>query len=482
MDKWASCVMLEDTLQKVIATLQTKISGINFNNWIKPATFTLQKDELSIEVPNKFIRDWITENYLELIQYELFKSTGVEHRVLFKIVTPQEKALAKKEPVETASSPSSTSLSATNVFEERGLPKGIQASAPSRPRNKSRLESLNPKYTFENFVVGSSNQFCHAASRAVANQPALAYNPLFIYGGVGLGKTHLINAIGVEVQNHHPELRVLYVHAEQFTNELINSIRYEKMFEFRKKYRESCDILLMDDIQFIAGKERTQEEFFHTFNYLYESRRQVVLTSDRFPKDIHQLEERLRSRFEWGLIADIQAPDTETRVAILKKKAAADRITLPDDVAMFLATQIRSNVRELEGSLIRLSAFSSLSGQAITLEMCQNVLKDILPGRHRAMSVEGIQKVVADHYRLKIADLKSPRRLKVLAVPRQIAMWLCRKHVKSSFPELGLKFGGKDHSTVVHAVQKIERLLEKDLSLRSEIDALEKQLQSLPLA
>jgi len=250
------------------------------------------------------------------------------------------------------------------------------------------------------------------------------------------------------------------------------------MFEFRKKYRESCDVLLMDDIQFIAGKERTQEEFFHTFNYLYESRRQVVVTSDRFPKDIPHLEERLRSRFEWGLIADIQAPDTETRVAILRKKAEADKISLPDEVAMFLATHVRSNVRELEGSLIRLSAFASLSGNTINLEMAREVLKDILPDRSRNMTVESIQKLVADHYNLKIADLKSARRLKVLTVPRQIAMWLCRKHVKSSFPELGMKFGGKDHSTVVHAVQKIDRLLQNDMTLRQEISSLEKRLET----
>lgn len=440
---------MSDTVQKVIATLQTKISGINFNNWIKPATFLLNDGILTVEVPNKFIRDWISENYLHLIKYELFKITGSEHQIQFSIL--------ENKPEENIP---------TKTVEEK-------------PQLKKRsAEALNPKYTFKNFVVGSSNQFCHAASKAVANLPALAYNPLFIYGGVGLGKTHLLNAIGIEVQRSHPELKVHYIHAEQFTNELINSIRYEKMFEFRKKYRESCDVLLMDDIQFIAGKERTQEEFFHTFNYLYESRRQVVVTSDRFPKDIPHLEERLRSRFEWGLIADIQAPDTETRVAILRKKAEADKISLPDEVAMFLATHVRSNVRELEGSLIRLSAFASLSGNTINLEMAREILKDILPDRSRNMTVESIQKLVADHYDLKISDLKSARRLKVLTVPRQIAMWLCRKHVKSSFPELGMKFGGKDHSTVVHAVQKIDRLLQNDMTLRNEISSLEKRLET----
>ncbi len=453
-----SVISMENAIQKVIATLQTKISGINFNNWIKPATFNLSQNQLTIGVPNKFIRDWITENYLHLIQYELFKITGSEHSIQFEML-PERPAESKI-----------AGASSLQVSELTNPPE-------AKPIRKVLSESLNPKYRFDTFVVGSSNQFAHAASRAVANLPALAYNPLFIYGGVGLGKTHLINAIGLEIEQR-TDLRVLYVHAEQFTNELINSIRYEKMFEFRKKYRESCDILIMDDIQFIAGKERTQEEFFHTFNFLYESRRQVVLTSDRFPKDIPQLEERLRSRFEWGLIADIQPPDTETRVAILRKKADADKISLPNEVAMFLATQIKSNVRELEGSLIRLSAFASLSGSQITLEMTREVLKDILPNRARNMTVEAIQKLVAEHYNLKISDLKSPRRLKVLTVPRQIAMFLCRKHVKSSFPELGMKFGGKDHSTVVHAVQKIEKLLQKDLSLRNEVQNLEKRLES----
>jgi chromosomal replication initiator protein len=390
-----------------------------------------------------------------LIKYELYKVTGQEHQVTFELATEEEVVVGEELAAE-----------------------GISITAPSA--SKRAQDGLNPKYTFASFVVGSSNQFCHAASRAVANLPALAYNPLFIYGGVGLGKTHLLNSIGLEINQGPPQIRVLYVHAEHFTNELINSIRYEKMFEFRKKYRESCDVLLMDDIQFIAGKERTQEEFFHTFNFLYESRRQIVVTSDRFPKDIPQLEERLRSRFEWGLIADIQPPDTETRVAILRKKAESDGIPLPDEVAMFLATHIRQNVRELEGSLIRLSAFASLSGNEITLDMAKDVLKNILPDKSRMISIEAIQKLVADHYHIKISDLKSPRRLKVLTVPRQIAMYLCRKHVKSSFPELGLKFGGKDHSTVVHAVQKIQRLLGEDVTLRNEISSLEKILQIDP--
>ncbi|MFO1518184.1 MAG: chromosomal replication initiator protein DnaA [bacterium] len=440
---------MNDSIAKVVESLKTKVSELNFNNWIRPATFTTPSlGVLRIGVPNKFIRDWITENYLNLIKYELFKVTGAEHEVLFEI-TPEE-----------GTSPETPR---------------VQLVKPAAESSKTS-DLFSSKYTFQTFVVGSSNQFAHAAAMAVADAPAKTYNPLFVYGGVGLGKTHLLSAIGYTILKRNPSARIIYISGENFTNELINSIRYEKMFEFRKKFRDSCDVFLVDDVQFIAGKERTQEEFFHTFNYLYESRKQVVMTSDRVPRDIPQLEERLRSRFEWGLIADIQAPDTETRVAILKKKAEQDHILLPDDVAMFLATNIRSNVRELEGSLIRLSAFASLTGSELTVDMAKEVLRNILPDHARNITVETIQKLVADHYNIKISELKSARRLKTLTVPRQIAMYLCRKHVKSSFPELGLKFGGKDHSTVVHAVQKVEKRLSEDPTFRKEIDSIEKIL------
>ncbi len=445
---------MSDTVQQVVESLKTKISELNFNNWIRPATFTTPSlGHLKVEVPNKFIRDWISENYLDLIKYELFKVTGSEHEVVFDLI-PED------------------SSSAENINIEKPLP--VVSKVESETNKVSDL--FSQKYTFGTFVVGTSNQFAHAAAMAVAEAPAKTYNPLFLYGGVGLGKTHLLSAIGHSVLKRNKNTRVIYISGESFTNELINSIRYEKMFEFRKKYRDSCDIFLVDDVQFIAGKERTQEEFFHTFNFLYESRKQIVLTSDRFPKDIPQLEERLRSRFEWGLIADIQAPDTETRVAILKKKADQDQILLPDDVAMFLATNIRSNVRELEGSLIRVSAFSSLVGSEITIDLAKEVLKNLIPDSNRHLTIEAIQKLVADHYNIKLTELKSSRRLKTLTGPRQIAMYLCRKHVKSSFPELGMKFGGKDHSTVVHAVQKVEKKLEDDPSFRKELDSIEKLL------
>ncbi len=444
---------MSDTVQQVVESLKTKISELNFNNWIRPATFTSPiLGHLKVEVPNKFIRDWISENYLDLIKYELFKITGTEHDVSFDLL-PDESPLSSFQ-----------------------IPEKIISSISNISNETKSSDLFSSKYTFGTFVVGSSNQFAHAAAMAVAETPAKTYNPLFLYGGVGLGKTHLLSAIGHSILKRSKNTRIIYISGESFTNELINSIRYEKMFEFRKKYRDSCDVFLVDDVQFIAGKERTQEEFFHTFNCLYESRKQVVLTSDRFPKDIPQLEERLRSRFEWGLIADIQAPDTETRVAILKKKAEQDQMMLPDDVAMFLATNIRSNVRELEGSLIRVSAFASLVGSEITIDLAKEVLKNLIPDANRHLTVEAIQKLVADHYNIKLTELKSSRRLKTLTGPRQIAMYLCRKHVKSSFPELGMKFGGKDHSTVVHAVQKVEKKLEDDPSFRKEIDSLEKLL------
>ncbi len=441
---------MNEDIAKVVESLKTKISELNFNNWIKPATFSSPKPGLlKISVPNKFIRDWISENYLNLIKYELYKIGGSEHEILFEVSTEEASAV----------------IEAPLVKPEK-----------TNDNYSRNSELFSSKYTFETFVVGSSNQFAHAAAMAVGEAPAKTYNPLFIYGGVGLGKTHLLNALGYAILQKNPHFRIIYISGERFTNELINSIRYEKMFEFRKKYRDSCDVFLVDDVQFIAGKERTQEEFFHTFNFLYESRKQIVLTSDSFPKDIPQLEERLRSRFEWGLIADIQAPDVETRVAILKKKAEHDGILLPDDVAMFLATNIRSNVRELEGSLIRVSAFASLSNSPIGIDMAKEVLKNLLPDTNKHLSVEAIQKLVADHYNIKISELKSSRRLKTLTEPRQVAMYLCRKHVKASYPELGLKFGGKDHSTVVHAVQKVEKKIADDPGFKKEVDGIEKTL------
>ncbi len=337
--------------------------------------------------------------------------------------------------------------------------------------------NTNVRFTFENFVVGSSNQFAHAASLAVANQPGTAYNPLFIYGGVGLGKTHLLHAIATQISETSPQLIVEYLSAETFINDLISAIQYETISDFQKKYR-SIDVLLVDDIQFMATQERTQEEFFHTFNALYDSQKQIVVTSDKVPKDIPELEERLESRFEWGLIADIQPPDMETRAAILNKKANVEEIDLPGEVCHFLARHIQSNVRILEGSLTRLKAYSDMSSEPISIDMCKTLLKDILTTRKSFISIEEVIRAVAKHYGLKTGDLKSPKRAKPITRARQIAMYLCRELTSESFPEIGCRLGGRDHATVIHGVKKIAAQLEVDTELQSDIQTLGKVLSA----
>lgn len=434
--------LLIDRLKEKI---QNKISDLNYNTWFRPITKgSVSNGVLTLTVPNKFVADWISDYYGDVVRQELYEMTGESLQFAFEISSDQ-----------IDSSP-------------------MQVDAPQRSRTVS---NLNLKYSFDRFVVGSSNQFANAACRAVADLPGGHYNPLFIYGGVGLGKTHLLHAIGLQILKQRPDISVLYVSSEAFTNEVINGIRYDRMPELRRKYRERLDVLLIDDIQFIAGKERTQDEFFHTFDTLHESRRQIVITSDKLPKEIPGIEERLRSRFEWGLIADIQPPDLETRVAILKKKADAEGLACPDDVAMFLASSIKSNVRELEGSLIRLGAFASLTKAPITLDLTKEVLRNIIQEREPIYSVESIQKIVAEFYKVSISDLKSPRRTRMLAHPRQVAMYLCKKIAQSSFPEIGAKFGGKDHTTVMHACRKIESLLETNLKLQEEVSILEKNIR-----
>jgi len=425
--------------------IQNKISDLNYNTWFRPAAKgVVSNGVFTFTVPNKFVADWISDYYGDLVRQALFDLTGEPLQLSFEIASDQEDA----------------------------VPAPFEA-----PQKTRTISTLNPKYNFDRFVVGSSNQFAHAACRAVADLPGGHYNPLFIYGGAGLGKTHLLHAIGRHILTQRPDISVLYASSETFTNEVINGIRYDKMPELRRKYRERLDILLIDDIQFIAGKERTQDEFFYTFNTLHESQRQLVITSDKLPKEIPGIEERLRSRFEWGLIADIQPPDLETRVAILKKKADAEGLFCPDDVAMFLASSIKSNVRELEGSLIRLGAFASLTKAPITLDLTKEVLRNIIQEREPVFSVESIQRVVADFYKVSISDLKSPRRTKMLAHPRQVAMYLCKKIARSSFPEIGAKFGGKDHTTVMHACRKIEALMATNLRLQEEISILEKTIR-----
>jgi len=441
-----------ETWERTLEIIKEKVSESSFKKWLsnlKP--IEISNSTAKIAVSNAFVKDWVKKYYEDIIISALSEATSSPVSVEFE-VTGEEEFVVGDEKVEVAG---------------REL---------EQPINRRQGLCLNPRYSFEKFVVGPSNQFAHAASLAVASAPGGCYNPLFIYGGVGLGKTHLLNAIGLKIREKMPELKVTLISAEQFMNELIYSLRFERMDQFRKKYREHCDVFLVDDVQFIAGKETTQDEFFHTFNILYETGRQIVVTSDRFPQDLHGMEERLRSRFEWGLITDIKPPDLETRIAILKKKADINGISLSDDVAFFIASQIKSNVRELEGALVRLSAFSSLHGVPITVDLAKEVLKNIIKEHVSECSVEAIQRAVAEVYHIKVSDLKSPRRLKSVALPRQIAMYLSKKHLNISYPEIGYKFGGKDHSTVIHAVKKISKMLEKDEALKRDIEAIERSL------
>jgi chromosomal replication initiator protein len=334
---------------------------------------------------------------------------------------------------------------------------------------------LNPRYTFDAFVIGSGNQFAHAACQAVSQRPSKAYNPLFLYGGVGMGKTHLMQAIGHEVKRVQPHAAILYISSEKFTNEMINSLRYDKMTSFRDKFR-TVDVLLIDDIQFLAQKERTQEEFFHTFNALHESMKQIVIASDRPPKELAEIEDRLRSRFEWGLIADIQPPDLETKVAILQKKAEQEHVTLPTDVALFIASNIRSNVRELEGALIRLVAHSSLIGAEISLQYAQQVLKNFIDSQARKVTIESIQKAVAEQFGLRLIEIKAKNNSRAIVYPRQIAMYLAKHMTEASLPEIGRQFGGKHHTTVLHSVEKIEETRKQDKDLNRLLNKLTEQL------
>ncbi len=445
--------------QDCLSTLEKKLSKQNFSTWIRPIRLKETTNNLiHLEVPNRFVRDWINENYQELIEKTLNQIIGEKYHLKLEISTTKNTNL-------DTNSEKNVSFPLKENTEEFIL---------EVKKNNSCLY-LNDKYTFTDFVPGSSNQFAYAAAMAVANNPATTYNPLFIYGGVGLGKTHIINAIGNEIISKNKNLKVCYYSSEKFMNELINCLRYAKMDEFRHKFR-SMDVLLIDDVQFIAGKERTQEEFFHTFNALYESHKQIVVTSDKFPKDIPGLEERLRSRFEWGLIADIQPPDIETKQAILKMKADQNGIFLPEDVTLFLANSISSNVRELEGYLIRIGAYASLTSTPINLNMAKEILKNILIEKNKEITIEEIQKNVAAYFSVKVSDLKSAKRLKALVIPRQIAMYISRQLTSYSYPEIGDRFGGKDHSTIIHAIKKIEKQIEEDYQLKITIENLKNSL------
>jgi len=418
---------------QVLARIETKVNQHIYATWFKPTTFVSDNGALlHVRVPNALFSNWLTKHYSVVLEEALAEVN--RHGCAISFVTDGE---IQKATV-------------------------VQPSVPE-PEDISDAQSgsLAPRYSFDAFIVGSSNQFAHAACRAVAEAPSRSYNPLFIYGGVGLGKTHLMHAIGHYVLTHLTSLKLTYISSERFMNEMINAVRYDRILDFRERYR-SIDVLLVDDIQFIAGKEATQTEFFHTFNALYDSQKQIVISSDCPPHEIPSLEERLRSRFEWGLIADIQPPDLETKVAILKKKAEAEGIPLPDSVAIYIAGKIKSNIRELEGSLIRLIAYASLTGREISLPLTQEVLRNVLQHDDRAVTIEIIQKFVSDYYQLKITELKSRNNSKSVAMPRQIAMYLCKSLTSASLPEIGRSFGGKHHSTVIHSIRKVEDLRQRD--------------------
>jgi chromosomal replication initiator protein len=447
---------LEQLWGKCLIFIKEKVTQQNFDTWISPLKIlAIEGSGCQLSVPNKFFKDWLTENYMEIIRDSVSKASGLDMRISFVVdKSPPEKVVVPEERVEAQKKP---------------LKKG----------DITRLrihQSLKPNYNFDRFVVGPSNQFAHAAALAVAEQPARNYNPLFIYGGVGLGKTHLLNAIGIHTLALHAEKNVLYVSAEEFMNEMINSIRYDRMPKFREKYR-NIDSLLIDDIQFIAGKERTQEEFFHTFNTLHDSGKQIVVTSDRFPKDIPNLEGRLRSRFEWGLIADIQVPDVETKIAIVMKKAQENNIAIPQNVAYYIASKSESNIRELEGFLVRIGAYASLTGREIDMDLVREVLKKFFKqGEKREITIDEIVKTVAGKFNIRISDLKSQKKNKNLVIPRQIAMYLSRKMTTLSFPDIGAKIGGKDHSTVIYATNKVRDLLEKDPKIMASVREIEDAL------
>ncbi|OLE85464.1 MAG: chromosomal replication initiator protein DnaA [Acidobacteria bacterium 13_1_20CM_2_60_10] len=438
-----------NTWERFLEYVKPRVNPHTFSTWFQPTRLErVEGETLFVRVPKPMFRRVLTQTYGEIVK-----------AVLNQIGMPRAQVqyvCAEEEPA--------------------------AASSPAIPARQSRLDfestehQLNLRYTFDTFVVGKSNEFAHAASRAVAEQPSKAYNPLFLYGGVGMGKTHLMHAIGHMIKKRNPAMRLTYISAEKFTIEVINSLRFDRMISFRDRFH-TVDVLLVDDIQFIAGKERTQEEFFHTFNSLYEQQKQIVISSDCLPKDISSIEERLRSRFEWGLIADIAPPDLETKIAILQKKAENDRWTLPDDVAEFIARAIKSNVRELEGALTRLMAFAALTGTPFTLSTAQQVLKNIIATQEKRVTIEVIQKRVSEHYGLREQDLKVRSNTRTIAFPRQVAMYLVKQLTSASLPEIGRQFGGKHHTTVLHSINKIEEQRKSDKELNRTITRLLDSLQ-----
>ena len=425
---------------RILHHVERRVNPHSFNTWFRPTRLeSADEGRIIVRVPTRLFRKRLTETYGQILQGVLVE-VGLENTRIEYICVEQDAA--------------------------EGVP-----STQARLDFDSVSHQLNPRYTFETFIVGASNQFAHAAAQAVAEQPSKSYNPLFLYGGVGLGKTHLMQAIGHSIKKRNPAIRLTYVSAEKFTNEVIASLRFDRMSSFRDRFR-TMDVLMVDDIQFIATRERTQEEFFHTFNALYDQQKQIVISSDCPPKEISAIEERLRSRFEWGLIADIQPPDLETKIAILQKKAENERVRLADDVAEYIARSIKSNIRELEGALIRLIAFASLTGAEVNLATAQQVLKNIIEIQEKKVTIEQIQKRVGEHFGLRAQDLKIRSNSKVIAFPRQVAMFLVKQLTSASLPEIGRQFGGKHHTTVLHSIHKIETLRRADKDLNKTINRL----------
>ena len=447
---------IEELWTNTLKSIEDKISKPSYDTWLKNTKAdALEENTLVISAPNEFARDWLESRYTTLISDALFEVTGAELQTKFVIPETASDLDEVKLPVKKTRDPKNSEL------------------------EESPKSMLNAKYTFDTFVIGSGNRFAHAASLAVAEAPAKAYNPLFIYGGVGLGKTHLMHAIGHYVLDHNPSAKVVYLSSEKFTNEFINSIRDNKAVNFRNKYR-SVDVLLIDDIQFLAGKEQTQEEFFHTFNTLHEESKQIVISSDRPPKEIPTLEDRLRSRFEWGLITDITPPDLETRIAILRKKAKAEGLDIPNEVMLYIANQIDTNIRELEGALIRVVAYSSLINRDIDASLAAEALKDIIPStKPKVITIHAIQEVVGEKYNVKMDDFAAKKRTKSIAFPRQIAMYLTRELTDFSLPKIGEEFGGRDHTTVIHAHEKISKLLSNDQILQQDIEEIRERLKTV---
>ena len=438
---------LDNIWNEVLNLIKVELTEVSFNTWLKAIEpISISSDKVILAAPNEFTKGILVGRYLNLIKNAFSHITEEEFDIQF-IIPGEEYSLNIGQPV----------VQETN--------------------DNNHKSQLNPKYTFDTFVIGNSNRFAHAASLAVAEAPAQAYNPLFIYGGVGLGKTHLMHAIGHYILSQNPNSKVVYVSSEKFTNELINSIREYRNEEFRNKYR-NIDVLLVDDIQFIAGKEGTQEEFFHTFNALHEANKQIIISSDRPPKEIPTLEDRLRSRFEWGLIADIQPPDLETRIAILRKKANVENIKVNDNVMLYIASKIQSNIRELEGALIRVVAYSSLTNSEVTEELAEEALKDILLNNKTVeITVDLIKEIVSKNFKIKIDDFNSKKRTRAIAHPRQIAMYLTRELTDLSLPKIGEEFGGRDHTTVIHAYDKISTDINENQDLKKKIDDIVKELK-----